>query len=103
MRQTISGLVAAIAVLTVSAVPALACGGLFQGGLFQGGCSPCGQAYVEYCHRGLPVGTDDVFAAIRIVPTVVPELQATRLPVSKRKVLQGAATLTPWLPTFFVA
>jgi hypothetical protein len=49
MRQTISGLVAAIAVLTVSAVPALACGGLFQGGLFQGGCSPCGQAYVEPC------------------------------------------------------
>ena len=45
MRQTISGLVAAIAVVTVSAVPAMACGGLFQ----QGGCSPCGQAYVEPC------------------------------------------------------
>jgi hypothetical protein len=40
MRQTISGLVAAIAVVTVSAVPALACGG----GLFQGSCSPCGEA-----------------------------------------------------------
>jgi hypothetical protein len=39
MRQTISGLVAAIAVVTVSAVPALACGG----GLFQSSCSPCGQ------------------------------------------------------------
>ena len=32
MRQTISGLVAAIAVVTASAVPAMACGG---GGLFQ--------------------------------------------------------------------
>jgi hypothetical protein len=40
MRHTISGLVAAIAVLTVSAVPALACGG----GLFSS-CSPCGQTY----------------------------------------------------------
>ena len=44
MRQTISGLVAAVAVVTASAVPALACGG----GLFSG-CSPCGQAYVEPC------------------------------------------------------
>jgi hypothetical protein len=45
MRQTISGLVAAIAVMTASAVPAMACGG----GWFQGSCSPCGQAYVESC------------------------------------------------------
>jgi hypothetical protein len=45
MRQTISGLVAAIAVMTASAVPAMACGG----GLFQSSCSPCGQAYVEPC------------------------------------------------------
>ena len=44
MRQMISGLVAAVAVVTASAVPALACGG----GLFSG-CSPCGQAYVEPC------------------------------------------------------
>ena len=43
MRQTISGLVAAVAVMTVSAVPAMACGG----GLFQSSCSPC--AYVEPC------------------------------------------------------
>ena len=42
MRQTISGLVAAFAVVTVSAVPAMACGG----GLFQSSCSPCGEAYV---------------------------------------------------------
>jgi hypothetical protein len=41
MRQTISGLIAAIAVM--SAAPAMACGGLF------GGCSPCGQAYVSPC------------------------------------------------------
>ena len=46
MRQTISGLVAAIAVVTASAVPAMACGG---GGLFQSSCSPCGQVYVEPC------------------------------------------------------
>ena len=45
MRQTISGLVAAIAVVTASAAPALACGG----GLFGGSCSPCGMAYVSPC------------------------------------------------------
>jgi hypothetical protein len=44
MRQTISGLVAALAVVAASSVPAMACGGLFQGG-----CSPCGQAYVSPC------------------------------------------------------
>jgi hypothetical protein len=39
MRQTISGMVAAIAVMmTAGAAPAMACGG----GLFQGSCSPCG-------------------------------------------------------------
>jgi hypothetical protein len=48
MRQTISGLVAAIAVVTASAVPAMACGG---GGLFQSSCSPCGQAYVSPCEQ----------------------------------------------------
>jgi hypothetical protein len=52
MRQTISGLVAAIAVVTASAAPALACGG----GLFTGSCSPCGQAfvspYVSPCSQG---------------------------------------------------
>jgi hypothetical protein len=37
MRQTISGLVAAIAVVTASAMPAMACGG---GGLFQASCAP---------------------------------------------------------------
>jgi len=41
MRQTILGLVAALAVVTASAVPALACGG--------GGCSPCGPAYAAPC------------------------------------------------------
>ena len=45
MRQTISGLVAAIAVMTAGAAPAMACGG----GLFGGSCSPCGQAYVSPC------------------------------------------------------
>ena len=39
MRQTISGLVAAIAVMAAGATPAMACGGLFDGG-----CSPCGYA-----------------------------------------------------------
>jgi hypothetical protein len=42
MRQTISGLVAAIAIVAASAAPAMACGGLFDGG-----CSPCG--YVSPC------------------------------------------------------
>jgi hypothetical protein len=44
MRQTISGLLAAFAVVT-TAVPALACGG----GLFTSSCAPCGQAYVSPC------------------------------------------------------
>jgi hypothetical protein len=44
MRQTISGLLAALAVVTASAAPAMACGGLFGGG-----CSPCGGAYVSPC------------------------------------------------------
>jgi hypothetical protein len=46
MRQIISGLVAAIAVVAAGAAPAMACGG---GGLFQGSCSPCGQGYVSPC------------------------------------------------------
>ncbi|NVN88697.1 MAG: hypothetical protein HXX15_21675 [Rhodopseudomonas sp.] len=45
MRHTISGLFAALAVLTVGAAPAMACGG----GLFSSGCSPCGQTYVSPC------------------------------------------------------
>ena len=45
MRQTISGLVAAIAVVIASAAPAMACGG----GLFGGSCSPCGTGYVTPC------------------------------------------------------
>lgn len=43
MRRTISGLIAAIAVM--SAAPAMACGG----GLFDTGCSPCAQSYVGAC------------------------------------------------------
>jgi hypothetical protein len=39
MRQMISGLIAAMAVVTVSAVPAMACGG----------CPPCGQIAVSPC------------------------------------------------------
>ena len=45
MRQMISGLVAAAAVMTVSAAPASACGGL---GLFSS-CSPCGGAVFSSC------------------------------------------------------
>ena len=41
MRQMISGLVAAAAVMVVSAAPAMACG--------FGGCSPCGVGYVSPC------------------------------------------------------
>jgi hypothetical protein len=45
MRQTISGVLTAIAVVTAGAAPAIACGG----GVFQGSCSPCGQTYVSPC------------------------------------------------------
>jgi hypothetical protein len=41
MRHTISGLVAAVAVVAASAAPAMACGGFFDS------CSPCG--YVSSC------------------------------------------------------
>jgi hypothetical protein len=42
MRQTlIAGLAAAAAFVTMSAAPAMACGGYYASG-----CSPCGQAYV---------------------------------------------------------
>jgi hypothetical protein len=57
MRQTIKGLIAAIAVVTASAAPALACGGLFQST-----CSPCGQTYVSPCEQAYvpaPVSTCD--------------------------------------------
>jgi len=63
MRHTISGLVAALAVLTVGAAPAMACGG----GLFSNGCSPCSQEYVSPCAQeaytgygyGYGVATDE--------------------------------------------
>jgi hypothetical protein len=44
MRQTISGLVAAIAVVAASAAPAMACGGLFGDSCSP--CGPCAQSYV---------------------------------------------------------
>src|SRR4051794_7683246 len=44
MRQTISGMIAAVAVMmTAGAAPAMACGG----GLFRSSCSPC--AYTAPC------------------------------------------------------
>jgi hypothetical protein len=46
MRRMISGLVAAIAVVAASAVPAMACGG----GWLEGSCSTCGEGYVP-CAR----------------------------------------------------
>jgi hypothetical protein len=43
MRQSIYGFIAAVAAITVTAAPAMACGG----GLFtSGGCSPCGQQVI---------------------------------------------------------
>jgi hypothetical protein len=45
MRQMISGMVAAIALVAASAAPAMACG-----------CSPCGQAYVSPCGQGYVAG-----------------------------------------------
>jgi hypothetical protein len=56
MRQTISGLVAAIAVMTAGAAPAMACGG---GGLSGSSCSPCGQGHVSRCAQSyVPVTVD---------------------------------------------
>jgi hypothetical protein len=51
MRQTISGLVAAIAVVAASAAPAMGCGVLIDGA-----CSPCGYASpcVIYDYERLP-------------------------------------------------
>lgn len=46
MRQMFSGLAAAVAVVGLSAAPAMACGG--GGGLFSSPCSPC-QTYVSPC------------------------------------------------------
>ena len=60
MRQTISGLVAAIAVMTAGAAPAMACGGLFQGS-----CSPCGQ-YVSPCAQTYVALPILIQAAIRL-------------------------------------
>jgi hypothetical protein len=55
MRQTISGLIAAIAVMTVGAAPAMACGG----GWGYGGCAPA-PVYVSpapvYGYSGCNVG-----------------------------------------------
>jgi hypothetical protein len=49
MRQTISGLVAAFAVMTAGAAPALACG--------SAACSPCGEAtYVSPCAPAYTTG-----------------------------------------------
>jgi hypothetical protein len=73
MRQTISGLVAAIAVVTASAAPALACGG----GLFTGACAPCGQAYVSPCAQGYGGGydysTSHRVAAYELLPEPSPQ------------------------------
>jgi hypothetical protein len=46
MRQTISGLVAAVAVMTAGAAPALACGFTSCSPCAQGYASPCAQSYV---------------------------------------------------------
>src|ERR1043165_391942 len=57
MRQLITGMVAAAAVMTVSAAPASACGGLglfsscspCGGALLASSCSPCGGSYFNSC------------------------------------------------------
>src|ERR1700694_5422671 len=53
MRQTISGLVAVIAVVPASAAPAMACGG----GLFEGSyASPCAQTYLAPTYSACDTG-----------------------------------------------
>ena len=49
MRQTIAGMAAAIAVMTVSAMPAMACGGLYPG---YGGPSVQSNVPTQYDHGG---------------------------------------------------
>ncbi|HEX9116035.1 MAG TPA: hypothetical protein VGA61_08205 [Anaerolineae bacterium] len=57
MRQTISGLVAVIAVVAAGAAPAMACGGLFDACSPCGYASPCAPTYVPaYTHGGCAPG-----------------------------------------------
>ncbi len=82
MRQTISGLVAAIAVMAASSAPAMACGGLFDS---CGGCgyvSPCAQTYVPaYTYGGCNTGCGgwgferlpDPVAQYHAAPTAPPQ------------------------------
>ena len=80
MRQTISGLVAAIAVMTASAAPAMACGG----GLFSGSCSPCGRpmsarARRPTSRRSIPAATPAAAAgAMSGWPTRCSSIMPTR-------------------------
>ncbi len=53
MRQMISGLVAAMAVVAASTVPAMACGG----GWLESSCSTCGEGYVPCARYVEPVYT----------------------------------------------
>lgn len=46
MRQIFIGLIATVAVATISATPAMACGG------YASGCAPCGPLVVSPCGRG---------------------------------------------------
>jgi hypothetical protein len=62
MRQTISGLIAAIAVMT--AAPAFACGGVY------GGCAPCG--YVSPC-GGFYERLPDPEVQYHAAPTALPQ------------------------------
>jgi hypothetical protein len=71
MRQSISGVLAAIAVMTVSAAPAMACGG----GLLvaPSACAPCAQAYVSPCGEGYVAGYDYGVAAYERLPDPSPQ------------------------------
>jgi hypothetical protein len=77
MRQTISGLIAAIAVFT--AAPAMACGGLFDGGCSPCG-SPCAQTYAPaYTYTGCNTGCGG-YAAYERLPD--PEVQYHAAPTA---------------------
>lgn len=78
MRQTISIMVAALAVVAASAAPAAACGG--GRGLFTSGCSPCGSpcggGYSSYGYSaGYSYGYAGV-AAYQQLPVLVPQYVA---------------------------
>jgi hypothetical protein len=97
MRQTISGLVAALAMVTASAAPAMACGG----GLFGSSCSPC-SGYVSPCGQGYGYGYGASYAGYGYGNAGferLPELSPQYYYVNQGPTYGGPGNLAP-LPTY---